>query len=147
MDHNNIIIREVTEYLPEIEEAVKRLVAQLDTEFQPLTTEDLRMMIASDSTHLYLSYSGDTITGMVTLITYRIPYKMKAWIEDIVVDTKYRRQGIGEALMHHMMHEAKKYKVKSLNLTSNPAREGANKLYLRLGFEKRETNVYRLTFS
>ena len=33
--------------------------------------------------------------------------------------------------------------AKTIDLTSRPSREAANRLYQRLGFEMRETNVYR----
>jgi GNAT superfamily N-acetyltransferase len=146
MNDRTVVIREVTEYLPEVEEAVKKLVSQLSDHAQPLSEQDLKMMIDSDSTYLYLAYHKDSneVVGMVTLIRYRIPYKMKGWIEDVVVDEAHRRQGIGESLLQHAISEARRLGVRSLNLTSNPMRGAANQLYQRLGFEQRETNVYRL---
>lgn len=146
MEHKvQVTIEEVKAFTPDALEAVRRMVRQLDDKFQPLTDDDFRFLVHSDNTHLYIARETGTnnIVGMITLIVYRIPYKMKAQLEDIVVDEPYRGQGIGTLLIQHVIEEAKELGVKSLNLTSNPLRESANRLYLRLGFEKRDTNIYR----
>lgn len=144
---SNIAIREVTVFLPEVLSAVSKLVMQLDAHADQFTESDLQTIIESDATHLYLAYSQENneIVGMVTLVVYRIPYKKKGWIEDVVVNESHRGKGIGTTLMQHVIAEAKRLQVKTLDLTSRPKREQANHLYQSLGFEKRETNVYRLT--
>lgn len=125
--------------------SIRDLIKQLSDDAQVLTAEDLQSIITSNQTHLFVAKDGEgNIIGMITLITYRIPYKMKGWIEDIVVDEKHRGKGVATGLIQHAIEEAKKYQVKSLNLTSNPTRERANSLYQKLGFVKRETNVYRM---
>jgi len=146
MTNNDIIIIEVHEFSPEVFEAVRRLVAQLDDNYQPLTDEEIKKIITSDVTHLLIAKDNKTqeIVGMISLIRYRIPYKMKGWIEDVVVDEAYRRRGIGEALMRKGIALAKELGIQTLDLTSRPERESANNLYQRLGFQKRDTNVYRL---
>lgn len=145
---NKFIITEVTEFSAELADTLRYLVQQLDTHFQPLTDEDVLFMISSANTHLFVASLPDTkqIVGMVTLIVYRIPYKMKAQLEDIVVDASFRGQGIGTQLMEYAIDKAKELKVKSLNFTSQSTRESGNRLYQRLGFEKRDTNVYRINF-
>ena len=77
---------------------------------------------------------------------YRIPTGLKAWIEDVVVDEAARGRGIGEALSVAALEEARRRGAKDLNLTSRPSREVANRLYLRLGFQLRDTNFYRYDF-
>jgi ribosomal protein S18 acetylase RimI-like enzyme len=85
----------------------------------------------------------DTIVGTLTLVAFRIPTGVGAWIEDVVVDERARGRGVGEALMAAAIRLAEESGARHVNLTSRPEREAANRLYRRLGFEERETNVYR----
>jgi ribosomal protein S18 acetylase RimI-like enzyme len=104
----------------------------------------LSELVESDNTIIFLGTDKDgQILGMLSLIVMKIPTGNKAWIEDVVVDSKARGQGLGKALMNHALEEAKKREVKSIDLTSRPTREAANLLYQSLGYQKRETNVYR----
>ena len=84
-----------------------------------------------------------TIVGSLTLVLFRIPTGMRAWIEDVVVDAAARGQGVGEALNRFAIDLAAAHDARSVDLTSRPSRKAANRLYARLGFAKRETNVYR----
>ena len=83
------------------------------------------------------------IVGSLTLVLYRIPTGLKAWIEDVVVDETARGHGVGEALSLAALDEARQHGAKSVSLTSRPSREVANRLYQRIGFAPRDTNVYR----
>ena len=65
-------------------------------------------------------------------------------VDDVVVDNAYRGQGLGAAIMHKVIEVAQEQKLKALSLTSRPARVAGNKLYQKLGFVQKETNVYRL---
>ncbi len=148
MDPQEVIIEELRAFSPEIGDVIRGLVMQLDSNYQALSDEDLRGIISAENTHLFLArLTSDTqkIVGMFTLIVYRIPYKKKGWIEDVVVDEKFRRQGIAKKMLHRAIEEARKLDIKSLNLTSSPSRGYANHMYLQLGFEKRDTNVYRVS--
>ena len=80
---------------------------------------------------------------MLSLVVFGIPTGIKAWVEDVVVDDGARGKGVGKSLMRHAMEQAKKLGAKTVDLTSRPSREAANKLYQSLGFETRQTNVYR----
>jgi ribosomal protein S18 acetylase RimI-like enzyme len=82
----------------------------------------------------------------MTLIIFRIPTGIRAWIEDVVVDSSARGMGIGKELNLAALELAKKAGAKTVELTSRPSREQANQLYKNIGFVKRETNVYRFTF-
>ena len=143
----NIYIEEVKEFTFEVADAVRNLVRQLSGNFQPLSEDDFHFLIDSKNTHLYLARlkGSNKIVGMVTLVVYRIPFKMKAQLEDIVVDESMRGKGIGKMLMNFSIGKAKDLGVKSLNFTSRPEREIANKLYKNLGFKKSDTNVYNLS--
>jgi ribosomal protein S18 acetylase RimI-like enzyme len=80
---------------------------------------------------------------MLTLVVYRIPTGAHAVIEDVVVDETARGAGCGEALVAAALERARDAGVKNVDLTSRPSREAANRLYVRMGFVERETNVYR----
>jgi ribosomal protein S18 acetylase RimI-like enzyme len=86
---------------------------------------------------------GSPIVGMLTLVTFRLPTGVRAWIEDVVVDGGSRGRGVGEALTLAALEIAADRGAQTVDLTSRPSREAANRLYRRMGFEPRETNVYR----
>ena len=92
-----------------------------------------------------MAYAADgTIVGTSTLAVFRIPTALRAWIEDVVVDAEARGQGVGEALTRAMVERARERGCRTVDLTSRPHREDANRLYRRMGFHQRDTNVYRL---
>ncbi len=84
------------------------------------------------------------IVGALTLSVYRVPTGIRSIIEDVIVDNAARGLGIGEALMNRAIEIAKGKGATNISLTSNPMREAANRLYLRVGFKKRETNAYQM---
>ena len=83
---------------------------------------------------------------MVTLCIYQCPTGRKAWIEDVVVDQNYRGKGYGKVMIEKVMELCRNKGNVTLMLTSRPSRIVANQLYQSLGFEKRETNVYKMKF-
>src|SRR5262245_39111901 len=108
----------------------------------------MREILAAPSTTVLLARdlrAGRRIVGMLTLVVFRIPTGVRAWIEDVVVDEAARGRGVGEALTLAAVELARSAGARSVELTSRPTREAANRLYRRLGFEERETNVLRLT--
>lgn len=102
-------------------------------------------MVADDDTVLFVARVDGVVLGSLTLAFYRIPTGLKAWIEDVVVDAQARGRGVGELLNRAALDEARLRGAKDVSLTSRPSREAANRLYLRLGFAARTTNVYRYT--
>lgn len=139
-----IIIEKITSYTDYEYKKVCELVKALDVNSQDLSQDDYKKMIANSGTHLFVAKDEDEVVGMVTLIIYRIPYKVKAQLEDLIVQDSMRGKGIGAKLISHAVRVAQEEGVKSLNLTSRPDRAKANLLYQRLGFYKRDTNVYRI---
>jgi len=83
------------------------------------------------------------VVGMLTLVTFRLPTGVRAWVEDVVVDSAARGRGVGEALVSAAVELAAARGSTTVDLTSRPSREAANRLYQKLGFDLRETNVYR----
>ena len=132
----------LTEVPEDILIAFRKLIPQLSSSSQMPTKENLEEIIRSKNSFLFLARDKE-IVGALTLITYRIPTGLKVWIEDVVVDNKMRGKGIGEKLTRYAIDYAIKLGVKRIELTSKPSRIAANEMYKKMGFEKRETNVYR----
>jgi ribosomal protein S18 acetylase RimI-like enzyme len=139
-----IEIRAASEATAELAAAFGRLIPQLSTATPP-DLAALREIVASPSNTVLLAHdlASGKIVGTLTLVVCRIPTAIRAWIEDVVVDAAARGRGVGEALTREALRRAAERGAASVELTSRPAREAANRLYERLGFVRRETNVYR----
>ena len=124
---------------------VNELIPQLSQSASVMNEMQLRRLVESQATRLYFAQERDVVLGMLSLVVFSIPTGTKAWVEDVVVAQAARGKGVGVALMNHALAVAKDAGAKSVDLTSRPSREAANKLYQKLGFMARETNVYRLT--
>jgi ribosomal protein S18 acetylase RimI-like enzyme len=138
-----VIVDEAREVTDELVAAVRRLVGQLSSTAAGPTRAELDAIVASPATRLLLAQDEGDLVGMLTLAVFRIPTGVRAWIEDVVVDGAARGRGVGEALSRRALELAEGAGAKTVELTSRPSREAANRLYRRLGFEIRETNVYR----
>ena len=139
-----VVVDEATAVDPELVEAFARLIPQLSSSSPPPGHAELEEIVASEATLLLVARDGDgTIVGSLTLALFRVPTGMRAWIEDVVVDESARRTGAGGALVIAALHRADAAGARTVDLTSRPTRESANRLYRRLGFEARDTNVYR----
>jgi ribosomal protein S18 acetylase RimI-like enzyme len=123
--------------------AFARLIPQLSSSSPPPDAAALRAIVDSPDAVLFLARLDGRVVGTLTLAFYRIPTGLKSWIEDVVVDEAAGRRGIGEALNRAALEEARRRGAKDVSLTSRPSREAANRLYQRIGFERRETNLYR----
>lgn len=129
----------------ELVETFARLVPQLSSTSPPPSRAALEEIVRSSATSLIVAREGDDIVGTLTLAVFRIPTGIRAWIEDVVVDEGARGRGVGEALTLEAIVRARAAGARSVELTSRPTREAANRLYRKLGFEERATNVLRLT--
>jgi ribosomal protein S18 acetylase RimI-like enzyme len=107
---------------------------------------ELAEMVSSPATDVLIARVGTHIVGSLTLVTFRIPTGVRAWIEDVVVDASARGKGVGEKLNLFALELARAKGAKTVDLTSRPSREAANRLYQRIGFAPRDTNVYRFSF-
>ncbi len=150
-------VKLVAEAEPGLLEAVNGLIPQLSSSAPPLNDEQLDEFLSQPATYLFVYEGVPTdegvptgaeddslrILGMLTLATFVIPTGKRAWIEDVVVDSAARGQGAGRALVEAAIAHAKQIGAKSVDLTSRPSREAANRLYVRSGFTARQTNVYR----
>lgn len=138
------VIEVVQEATAELHEALRRLVPQLSRSARPLSEDQLESLIRSDAVRLLVARDADQkIVGTLTLAVFPLPTGMRAWIEDVVVDETVRGQGLGESLTVAALDIARSEGAVTVDLTSRPSREDANRLYRRVGFEQRDTNVYR----
>jgi ribosomal protein S18 acetylase RimI-like enzyme len=130
----------------ELVEAIARLIRQLSKSSSIPTVAQLNEIVRADCTTLLLARDlsvGGHIIGMLTLAVFRIPTGVRAWIEDVAVDASARGKGVGESLSREALRIAEAKGARTVELSSRPSREAANRLYRRLGFLPRETNVYR----
>ena len=140
-----VTIEEATEATPEIVAAIQGLVPQLSRNAAVPTEAEIAEIVSSPATVLFVArdrITGD-IVGSLTLALFRIPTGLRAWIEDVVVAEAGRRRGIGEALTWAAIARAEAAGARTVDLTSRASREAANRLYRRVGFQQRDTNVYR----
>src|SRR5262249_9707625 len=132
----------------ELIDAMLRLVPQLSTSASVPGADELRQIVESDCTTLLLARDrtqSNRIVGCLTLATFRIPTGVRSWIGDVIVDGERGGRGLGEAGSGEGIRIAQSGGARTIELTSRRARETANRLYRRLGFEPRDTNVYRFS--
>jgi ribosomal protein S18 acetylase RimI-like enzyme len=128
----------------DLADALVTLVPQLSKSNPPPSLDEVEAMLASDAITQFVARDDDgSIIGVSTLAIFPIPTAVRAWIEDVIVDESIRGEGVGEALTRAMLDRARDLGCATVDLTSRPSREAANRLYQRLGFTVRETNVYR----
>jgi ribosomal protein S18 acetylase RimI-like enzyme len=129
--------------------ACQRLVPQLTSTNLPPTWQELERLVTSPCSNLFIARHvdfGEEIIGLATLLLYRVPTGLRAYIEDVVVDERARGRRIGEALTWTCLEHARLAGAPYVGLTSNPGRLAANQLYQKMGFVHRETNVYKYAF-
>lgn len=141
-----LIFQEIKEFQSSYLADINLLLAQLSSSHPSISQQKLQNILSSPNSHLYVVLLEERIIGMATLCTYLCPTGEKAWIEDVVVDSAFRGKGLGKLLVNNIIDVVNQQGNTTLMLTSRPSRIEANHLYQSLGFEKRETNVYKMTF-
>lgn len=129
----------------ELVDAMAQLLPQLSRSSPPPTQAELAEMIDSPASDVLVARVEGRIVGTLTLVVFRIPTGVRAWIEDVVVDDSARGHGVGDQLNRFALDIARAKGAKTVDLTSRPSREAANRLYQRIGFQPRQTNVYRFS--
>jgi ribosomal protein S18 acetylase RimI-like enzyme len=130
----------------ELVAAFERLLPQLSSSAPAMSAFTLGTVIAEPSNTLFLARdptAGGQIVGSLTLVMFRIPTALRAWIEDVVVDESVRGRGVGEAMVHAAVTRARERGAKTIDLTSRSSRQAAHRLYEKSGFHVRDTSVYR----
>jgi ribosomal protein S18 acetylase RimI-like enzyme len=139
-----VTVVEIEQVTDELVTAFAHLVPQLSSSSPPPGEPELQEIVDSAASVLLVARDrGGALVGALTLALFRVPTGLRAWIEDVVVDESARGGGAGEALVAAALERAADVGARSVDLTSRPSREAANRLYLRMGFELRTTNVYR----
>jgi len=132
----------------ELVAAFGRLIPQLSRSASVPTPDLIREVVEAQASTVLIARDlrdNGRIVGMLTLIVFRIPTGVRAWIEDVVVDETMRGRGVGAGLSQEAVRRAVELGARTVELTSRPSREAANRLYQRLGFALRDSNVYRYT--
>lgn len=122
---------------------INALLSQLGKNLE-CSLEHLRNVVEDQHTELLVAREDNSIVGMATLALVVKPAGVVADLEDVVVDESERGKGLGRALCEKAIESARSRDVRSIRLTSRPERVAANQLYQKLGFERKETNVYHL---
>ena len=138
------MIIEQKEYSEALLEQVNHLLGQLSSSASPLIAKELRSILESDANRLLIAKNAGGVVGMLTLMIFRVPTGLRGLIEDVVVCESVRRKGIGALLIQSAINIAETEGARTLDLTSRPERHAANQLYEKLGFSKRDSNVYRM---
>ncbi|MCX4548955.1 GNAT family N-acetyltransferase [Streptomyces sp. NBC_01387] len=142
----SVEIEAVHEVTDELVRAFTRLLPQLSSTARPLDREALAALASVDTQTLLVARVDGEVAGTLTLVVSPLPSGRRAHVEDVVVDTAARGHGVGRALIEHALGVAEAAGARTVDLTSRPSREAANRLYERVGFRRRESNVYRYAF-
>lgn len=138
-----IVVEEAKAVTPELVAAFRALTPQLSRTAPAPGGAELAEMVRSPATILLVAKDEEQIVGSLTLVLFRIPTGVRAWIEDVVVEEASRGRGVAEILCREALNRASAAGARTVDLTSRPSREAANRLYRRLGFVERDTHVYR----
>lgn len=139
-----------TEATEELVSAFRRLIPQLSSSAVAIDRNALAEVIAAPSNTVLVARDreqGDKVVGTLTLVIFRIPTALRAWVEDVVVDSSARGRGVGEALMQRALRLASERGAQTVDLTSRRSREAAHKLYEKVGFNLRDSSLYRYVSS
>ncbi|MGI6073027.1 MAG: GNAT family N-acetyltransferase [Fermentimonas sp.] len=141
-------IERVTHIDDNILKAFQKFIPELTKDPERIPTkDDLKKVIQSPNNYLFIATKGNNVLGSLTLAFYNVPSGIKAWIEDVIVDDEARGQGVATALISHAIETAELNGATKLDLSSQPWRQAANNLYVKMGFKRRDTNMYRLTLN
>ncbi len=136
----------MTEVTPELQAALARLLPQLNPTLGPPDLERLQRLIADPAVTVLVAKDGHEIVGTTTVIVYTTPFWIKARLDEVVVDADARGKGVGEALVRAALDIGREHGAQVAELQSGrgPARVAAHRLYERMGFKIRETDVFRI---
>jgi ribosomal protein S18 acetylase RimI-like enzyme len=139
-----VTVTEASEVTDELVDSIGRLLPHLSSSAPPPTREQVREMVDAPGTALLIARDDEgRIVGTLTLVLFRIPTGLRAWIEDVIADPAAAGPGVGRALNLAALDEARRRGARNVDLTSRPSREAANHIYRSMGFVLRESNLYR----
>ena len=142
----NLRIEVAKQASPALLRAVTSLLPQLTSSGRTMTAAELNTMMASPVATLLIAKDEDEIIGMISLAIVQMPTGLRSYLEDLVIDSSYRRRGAAMMLVQAAIDLAREAGARTLDMTSRPSRAGAILLYERVGFRRRDTNAFRYTF-
>jgi GNAT superfamily N-acetyltransferase len=139
-------IEAVAEITPQLHAALARLLPQLNSKLPVPTIKRLQRIVDDPAVTLLVAKEGDEIVGTSTVIVYSTPFWIKARLDEVVVDESARGTGVGEALVKACLDIGRERGAEVAELQSGrgPQRTAAHRLYERMGFKIRETDVFRI---
>ncbi len=143
----NVDVEVLSEVTADVVEAFDRLLPQLSTTAKRLDATALSAVVSAPASTVLIARVDRQIVGTLTLATFAIPTGVRAWIEDVVVDEAARGKQIASQLIDEAIRLARQAGARTVDLTSRPTRTSAGRLYERIGFEQRETRMYRYKLS
>jgi ribosomal protein S18 acetylase RimI-like enzyme len=138
-------IERPTKATEELVNALGLLIPQLNPALAAPTAEHLAVLFADKASTLLIARDGNKIVGTAMVIVYPTTFRFESRIEDVVVDESARGRGVGEALVKECIEVARSRGAAIVELQTARSREAANRLYERIGFERRDSNPYRMT--
>jgi ribosomal protein S18 acetylase RimI-like enzyme len=142
MSSTDLVVEEITDPTADDHAALSGLLAHLSS-VRPPDADELASLARASATTLLGARLDGRIVGTLSLVCFPLLTGMRAWIEDVVVEPEARGHGVATALIEEALRRAERLGCRTVDLTSRPSRVEANRLYEKLGFERRETNVYR----
>ncbi|KAF1072273.1 MAG: Aminoalkylphosphonate N-acetyltransferase [Pseudomonas citronellolis] len=145
VDISEVRIEQATHADAVLLRGVNRLLGYLSSRASALDEAGLQALLTAPGLELWVARQGEggPVLGMLSLVSFRIPTGLRTWIEDVVVVPEARGQQVGDRLVQVAIERSRALGARTLDLTSNPTRLAAHRLYLRNGFALRETGVYR----
>lgn len=139
-------VESVSEATPQIQQALARLLPQLNPTLPVPDMARLERLVADPAVTLLIASDADHIVGTTTVIVYTTPFWIKARLDEVVVDASARGKGVGEALVKAALDigRQKGAQVAELQSGRGESRKAAHRLYERLGFNIRDSDVMRI---
>jgi GNAT superfamily N-acetyltransferase len=139
-------VEAVSDATPELQAALARLLPQLNPTLPVPDMERLQRLMADPAVTLLVARDGGEIVGTTTVIVYTTPFWIKARLDEVVVDASARGKGVGEALVLAALDAGRRKGAQIAELQSGRGsnRDDAHRLYLRLGFEIRDSDLMRI---
>jgi ribosomal protein S18 acetylase RimI-like enzyme len=147
MDSEHIRVEIAREANQELVDVFGRLLPQLSSTARPLGPKALDRILTCEANTVLLARTAGAVVGTLTLVMFPVPSGLRARIEDVVVDGAARGRGVAGLLVGEALRLAREAGARTVDLTSRPDREAANRVYERLGFRARESTVYRMTLT
>ena len=124
-----------------MQQQVTELYKQLNDKIVQLPLK--KILEDNDYLVLVVCKEQGQIVGIAMMAMYKVISGHKGMIEDVVVDQVHRGKGIGRKLMEKLLEEGKNRNLDEILLFSGHHRTPAITLYKSLGFQLKDSGLYR----